>query len=139
MAAAMHKRSLEHYSFDSVLMPWNYILFKEERYCRDFHSLLEACKDRDIAVQTIKSITKGPWCEKPRIHKTWYEPLDRQQDIDRAVSWILGQGYIFLNTAADIRLLPKVLDAASRFKEQPTNDNMEHIVREQHMTRLFVS
>jgi predicted aldo/keto reductase-like oxidoreductase len=139
MAAAMHKRSLEHYSFDSVLLPWNYVLFKGERYCRDFHALLEICKERDVAVQTIKSITKGPWCEKPRKYRTWYEPLDTQEDIDRAVSWILGQGYIFLNTAADIRLMPKVLDAASRFKEQPTDENMEHMVKEQHMTRLFVS
>jgi len=139
LSAAMHKRSLERYAFDSALLPWNYILFKEERYRRDFHSLLEVCKDRDVAVQTIKSITKGPWCEKPHTHGTWYEPLNKQEDVDRAVYWILGHGYIFLNTVADIHLLPKVLDAASRFNKQPTDERMEHMVSERHMTRLFVS
>ena len=139
MSATMHKRSLRHYPFDSVLLPWNYILFKENRYSMDFQSLLEICKDRNVAFQTIKSITKGPWAEKPRIRNTWYEPLEKQSEIDKAVSWILGQEYIFLNTASDIHLLPRVLDAASRFKEQPTEVSMDEMVETQKMSRLFVS
>lgn len=139
MSATMHKRSLERYPFDSVLLPWNYILFKENRYRMDFQSLLEICKDRNVAFQTIKSITKGPWGEKPRSRGTWYEPLEEQSEIDKAVSWILGQGYIFLNTASDIHLLPRVLDAASRFKKQPSDATMDEMVETQKMSRLFVS
>jgi aryl-alcohol dehydrogenase-like predicted oxidoreductase len=139
MIAAMHKRSLDAHPFDSVLLPWNYVLSKEERYGRDFNSLFEICKDRKIAVQTIKSITKGPWAEKSRQRNTWYEPLEGQGDVDRAVSWILGQGYIFLNTVADVNLLPKVLDAASRFDGKPSEDEMDSMVDAQRMSRLFVS
>lgn len=139
MSATMHKRSLGHYPFDSVLLPWNYILFKENRYSIDFQSLLEICKDRNVAFQTIKSITKGPWAEKPRTRNTWYEPLEKQSEIDKAVSWILGQEYIFLNTASDIHLLPRVLDAARRFKKQPTDASMDEMVETQKMSRLFVS
>ena len=139
LVAAMHKRSLKRYPFDSVLLPWNYILFKEERYRKDFTELLKECKDRGIAVQTIKSLTKGPWCEKPHTYRTWYEPLDSQEDIDRAVSWILGQGYIFLNTSADVSLLPKIMDGANRFEGKPSVEEMEQMVKDQHMTRLFVS
>lgn len=139
LAATMHKRSLERYPFDSVLLPWNYILFKEDRYRQDFHSLLEICKDRNVAFQTIKSITKGPWGDKQRTRNTWYEPLEKQSEIDKAVSWILGQGYVFLNTASDINLLPRVLDAASRFKEQPTDEAMDKMVETIAMSRLFVS
>ena len=139
MAAAMHKRSLERYPFDSVLLPWNYILFKEGRYNRDFNALLEACKDRNVAFQTIKSITKGSWANKTRTRNTWYEPLEDQADIDRAVSWILGQGYMFLNTASDTELLAMVLDSASRFTGQPSDEEMELMVEESSMSRLFVS
>ena len=139
MAAAMHKRSLERYPFDSVLLPWNYILFKEGRYNRDFNALLEACKDRNVAFQTIKSITKGPWADKTRTRNTWYEPLEDQADIDRAVSWILGQGYMFLNTASDTELLSRVLDSASRFTGQPSDEEMERMVEKSSMSRLFVS
>jgi predicted aldo/keto reductase-like oxidoreductase len=139
MVAAMHKRSINHYPFDSVLLPWNYILHKEERYRKDFLSLQEICKDHNIAIQTIKSITKGPWGDKPQNQNTWYEPLKKQEDIDKAVSWIIGHDQIFLNTAGDIQLLPKVLDAASRYPEKPNDEDMESMVREKRMTRLFVS
>jgi aryl-alcohol dehydrogenase-like predicted oxidoreductase len=139
LAAAMHMRSLERYEFDSVLLPWNYILLKSDRYRQEFEKLLEVGKDRGIAVQTIKSITKGPWAEKDRTYSTWYEPLEKQDDIDRAVSWILGEGYIFLNTCSDIHLLPRILDAASRFEGRPSDAEMEQMVEERHMSRLFVS
>lgn len=139
LAAAMHIRSLERYEFDSVLLPWNYILFKSERYKQEFEKLLKICKDRGIAVQTIKSITRGPWADKDRTRNTWYEPLEKQRDIDRAVSWILGEGSIFLNTCSDIHLLPRVLDAASRFDEKPSDDEMERMVEKSRLSRLFVS
>jgi len=139
IAPAMHMRSLEKYEFDSVLLPYNYILFKDERYRRDFNMLLNHCKDRGIAVQTTKSLTLGPWTEKPHTANTWYEPLENQEDIDRAVSWILGQGSIFLNTSGDVRLLPKILDAASRRKITPSDEAMEEMVHVRKMSRLFVS
>ena len=139
LTAAMHMRSLERYEFDSVLLPWNFILSKESRYSREFKQLLSMCNDRGIAVQTIKSITKGPWGVQDRVHNTWYDPLDQQKDIDRAVSWILGHNSIFLNTCSDVQLLPKVLDAASRFEEKPTDEEMEKMVKDSRMSRLFVS
>ena len=139
MAAAMHARSLERYPFDSVLLPWNYILFKENRYSQEFKALLEVCRDRNVAFQTIKSITKGSWADKKRIRNTWYEPLEDQADIDRAVSWILGEGYMFLNTTSDAELLSRVLDSASRFTGQPSDEEMERMVAKSSMSRLFVS
>jgi aryl-alcohol dehydrogenase-like predicted oxidoreductase len=139
MAPAMHKRSLEQYPFDSVLLPWNYILFNENRYNQDFNALLEICKERNVAFQTIKSITKGSWGDKKRTRSTWYEPLQEKEDIDRAVSWILGQGYMFLNTTSDIKLFSMVLDSASRFKEQPSDKTMDQMVEKRKMNRLFVS
>ena len=139
LTAAMHMRSLERYEFDSVLLPWNFILSKESRYSREFKQLLSMCNDRGIAVQTIKSITKGPWGVQDRVHNTWYDPLDQQKDIDRAVSWILGHNSIFLNTCSDVQLLPKVLDAASRFDAKPTDEEMEKMVKDSRMSRLFVS
>jgi aryl-alcohol dehydrogenase-like predicted oxidoreductase len=139
LAAAMHTRSLERYDFDSVLLPWNYVLYKSERYRQEFEKLLKICKDRGVAFQTIKSITKGPWADKERTRNTWYEPLEAQEDIERAVSWILGEGHIFLNTCSDTYLLPRVLDAASRYERKPSDAEMERMAKERRMSRLFVS
>ncbi len=138
-APAMHMRSLKRFDFDSVLLPWNYVLNRDERYRGEFEALLRACRDRGVAVQTIKSLTRGPWGDKEQTTTTWYEPFTEQGDIDLAVSWILGQGTIFLNTASDVRLLPKILDAASRNAPKPSNEQMDELRMRTHMSRLFVS
>jgi predicted aldo/keto reductase-like oxidoreductase len=138
-SAAMHIRSLERYEFDSVLLPWNYILSKDSRYRQEFEKLLIKCRDRGIAVQTIKSITKGPWAMKDQVRNTWYEPLEDKEDIDKAVSWIIGHSDVFLNTCSDMHLLPMILDAANRFEVKPSNAEMERMVEESRMSPLFVS
>jgi len=135
--AAMHKRSLAHFDFDSVLLPYNYILMENETYRSDFEEVLEMCAERKAAVQTIKSITRGPWATTPKVYNTWYQPLEDQADINVAVQWVLGRPNIFLNTVGDINLLPKVLDAASRLGERPSDEKMAAIVKSQSMTPLF--
>lgn len=114
--AATHRRSLERFDFDSVLLPYNYITMQNEYYAANFNALLETCQERHIAVQTIKSIALQPWMDQPHTHSTWYHPLQNQEDIDMAVWWVLAKPGIFLNTVGDVDLLPKVLDAASRFE-----------------------
>jgi aryl-alcohol dehydrogenase-like predicted oxidoreductase len=113
--ARMHMRSLNRFDFDAVLLPYNYPMMRNPQYAADFDALLKMCQERNVAVQTIKSIARGPWEDKERIRTTWYEPLEDQADIDTAVHWVFSRPGIFLNTAGDIHLLPKVLDAASRF------------------------
>jgi aryl-alcohol dehydrogenase-like predicted oxidoreductase len=114
--AATHRRSLERFDFDSVLLPYNYITMQNEYYAENFNALLGTCQERDIAVQTIKSIALQPWMGQPHTHSTWYQPLQEQADIDMAVWWALARPGIFLNSVGDLSLLPKFLDAASRFE-----------------------
>lgn len=114
--AAMHLRSLERFDFDSVLLPYNFPMMKNPQYADDFAALLAVCRKRRVAVQTIKSITRGSWGSKTPDRATWYEPLEKQDEIDTAVHYVLNQPDFFLNTVGDIHLLPKVLDAASRFQ-----------------------
>lgn len=123
--AEMHMRSLERFKFDSVLLPYNYVMMQNPKYATDFDSLLKICQDRGIAFQTIKSLARRPWGKKKRKWNTWYEPFEDQTDIDRAVHWILKREGIFLNTSSDIHLLPKILDAASRFEIEPTDEEMK--------------
>jgi aryl-alcohol dehydrogenase-like predicted oxidoreductase len=137
-APAMHMKSLKKFDFDSVLLPWNYVLYKDERYRREFNDLLGMCRDKGVAVQTIKSLTRGSWGEKHHTAETWYEPFEEQGDINRVVSWVLGQGTIFLNTAGDVRILPRVLEAASLNLAKPSDGDMEELAKRTHMTRLFV-
>jgi aryl-alcohol dehydrogenase-like predicted oxidoreductase len=138
MAPQMHRRSLERYAFDSVLLPYNYVMMQNPDYARDFEALTALCRERNVAVQTIKGITLGPWGEKEHTTTTWYEPLREQADIDLAVSYVLGRPGVFLNTASDVALLPKVLDAAERFSGRPADSEMQALAERQSMTPLFV-
>jgi aryl-alcohol dehydrogenase-like predicted oxidoreductase len=135
--AAMHKRSLARFDFDSVLMPFNFFMAQSERYRQNFEEVLEICRERNVAVQVIKSIARGPWATTDRTHTTWYQPLEAQADIDRAVHWALGVPGVFLNTVGDLTLLPKVLDAADRFERRPSNDEMSAMVDTAKVTSLF--
>lgn len=134
---AFHLRSLNHFDFDSVLLPYNFVMKQDNKYISDFEALLKLCAERQVAVQTIKSITCGPWGSKNRTSSVWYEPLTKQPDIDLAVHWVLGRSNIFLNSAGDIHLLPRILDAANRFQSRPSDTAMSQLVEERHMSSLF--
>jgi aryl-alcohol dehydrogenase-like predicted oxidoreductase len=133
----MHLRSLEHFDFDAVLLPYNYPLMKNPAYAADFGALLAVCEARDVAVQTIKSLVRRRWREGEQNRNTWYQPLEEQEAIERAVHWVLGDSRVFLITAGDIDLLPRVLDAASRLDERPSPEEMEALVEEKDMEPLF--
>jgi len=136
--AAFHYRSLQVFDFDSILLPWNMQMKRNHQYAQDFGRVVSLARARGIAVQTIKSLLRGPWGTTPQNRSTWYQPLEEQADIDRAVHWILAQGDLFLNTPGDIHLLPNVLDAASRFDGSgPSAEEMEAMSAEKQMTPLF--
>ena len=135
--AAMHRRSLARFEFDSILLPYNFFMMQNERYREAFEQVTAICRERNVAVQTIKGIARGPWAAAERTHATWYQPLERPQDIDRAVHWVLGRPGIFLNTAGDLGLLPKVLDAASRFTRRPSDEEMTALHDGTRMSSLF--
>src|ERR687888_1313191 len=68
--AAMHKRSLARFDFDAVLLPYNFFMAQDDRYRRTFEDVLRICRERNAAVQVIKSIARGPWATAERTHTT---------------------------------------------------------------------
>lgn len=136
--AAQHLRSLEEYAFDSVLLPYNFPMSRNERYIADFEALVALCVERGVAIQTIKAITRGPWGDHEPTANTWYEPLTDQDAIDTAVGWVLGRDGVFLNTVGDIHILPKVIDAGERFIQRPDEEQMRALEGAFGLEPLFV-
>ena len=124
----MHRCSLTRFNFDSVLMPWNYFASLHPTYAPDFSETLQICKERDVAVQTIKSIARGPWSAGARKeYSTWYQPLENEKDIGQSVSWLLSHQRIFLNTVGDMDLLPVLLNSAANPGKRPTDFQMQDL------------
>jgi aryl-alcohol dehydrogenase-like predicted oxidoreductase len=136
--AATHRRSLQRFDFDSVLLPYNYTTVQSSYYAQNFDALQTTCQERNAAVQTIKSLAYRNWSGRPRTATTWYEPLEDQSDIDVAVHWALGRAGTFVISSGDVDLLPKVLDAAERFSEPPSDQVMQRMVERLNMEPLFV-
>lgn len=120
--ARMHLRSLERFDFDSVLFPFNFSLMQIPEYRTDVEALRSVCADRQVAVQTIKSIARGRWSDDSMPHHTWYEPLTDGGAIARAVRLVLSEPDLFLNTTADARLVPAVIDAAEGSLDRPSDE-----------------
>jgi aryl-alcohol dehydrogenase-like predicted oxidoreductase len=136
--AATHRRSLERFDFDSVLLPYNFVTMRNTYYADNFEALHRTCQERRIAMQTIKSIAVRHWQDRPHTRSTWYEPLERQDDIDLAVWWALSRPGIFVNSVGDVHLLPRVLDAAARFTAAPADDAMAALMERSAAAPLFV-
>ena len=137
-APAMHTKALERFDFDSVLLPFSYLMAQNGQYLADFLNLMSICQSRNVAVQTIKSIVHKPWKDQAEQNRnTWYRPLENQVDIDLAVHWVLGHSGLFLNSVGDVDILPKVLDAANRFEAQPSEAEMQTLVDKLEMKSLF--
>jgi aryl-alcohol dehydrogenase-like predicted oxidoreductase len=132
-----HKRSLERFDFDSVLLPYSPIMMDNPDYAAGFEEVFAICKERNVAVQTIKSISSGPWNDHKKTRATWYKPLEEQEHIDTMVHWVLSRPGVFLNSVGDIYVLPKVLDAASRFRENMKQTDFENALTKIKVEPLF--
>jgi aryl-alcohol dehydrogenase-like predicted oxidoreductase len=134
----MHRRSLERFPFDSVLAPYNWVQMQDERYADRFEALASVCAERNVALQTMKSLARRPWDGRTATAATWYEPLREQADIDLAVHWVLGRPEAFLLTTGDVEILPRLLNAAERFEQRPSDTVMADLAARQEASPLFV-
>src|SRR4051812_28879069 len=139
--AGMHLRSLERFDYDSVLLPYNFTLLQDPGYRADVEQLLAVCAERNVAVQTIKSIARRRWAEaKPapgERRQSWYEPLTDPEAIAHAVCFVLGNPQLFIDSSSAIDQLPHVLAAADTMAAAPSDDELAADVSSFDMAPLF--
>jgi len=139
LAPAVLMRSLERFEFDSVLLPYNFPMMQDKEYAAGFERVCADCAEKRVAIQTIKAVARRLRRDESRAYSTWYEPLQSQKDIDRAVHWVLSRPSVFLNSAGDVNIAPRIFDAAERFNstEAPSKEDMQRFVAEAGLEPLF--
>ena len=135
--ASMHRRSLERFEYDSVLLPYNFVLTRNDSYRADVEALLETCEERGVAVQTIKSGARRRWAGDTAPRYSWYEPILDEAAVSRSVRYVLQRSQLFLVTSSDARLLRPILAAASAPLSPPTDRELEADVVDLEMLPLF--
>jgi len=117
--------ALKRFDLDTVLFPLNYVLRAHRVEENDYEPLLRLARARDVGLMAIKAIAKRPWQTETHAYETWYEPFDSQRDIDLALWFALSQGITTAVMAGDVRLIPKILDAAERLRELSETEQAE--------------
>jgi len=137
--AAMHLASLARFDFDSVLLPYSYTMMRSPEYAADFEALVALCKQRGVAVQTIKSVARRRWQEgDPSKRFSWYEPIRDLAALSRAVHWVLARPGVFLNSSSDATILAATLEAASELGPRPPDTAMRDDALRLAIEPLFV-
>ena len=127
-APQIYLEALRRFDFDSVLFPLNFAQMANPEFRKNAEELIATCKAKDVGTMVIKSITKGPWGEKPHTATTWYEPFDKIDEIQKGVNFALSYEVSGLCTAGDTRVLPLMLQACERFT-QLNKDEMEEMIK----------
>jgi aryl-alcohol dehydrogenase-like predicted oxidoreductase len=136
--AAMHQRSLERFTFDSVLFPYNFTMMSIAQYAADAEALIAICTQKGVAMQTIKSAARRRWQNATAPKRSWYEPLRARDAIRRAAHFVLSRPGLFLNSSSDATILRDILDAAGEPAAEPSRTAMEADVAQHAMEPLFI-
>ena len=138
-APAMHIKSLETYAFDSILVPYSFVMMTNAQYAADFEALYELCTARGVAMQTIKSIAARRWNDDdPERRLSWYRPLKDSGAVQRAVDFVLARPGLFLNTSSDATLLEMMLQVAAAPRREVDVEALQKHVIEHGIEPLFV-
>jgi aryl-alcohol dehydrogenase-like predicted oxidoreductase len=139
VAPAVLLRSLDRFDLDSVLLPYNFPMMQNQEYAVGFEKVCARCAEADVAIQTIKAVARRHRRDESKAYTTWYEPLQAQAEIDRAVHWVLARPDVFLNSAGDVNIAPRVFDAAERFDRAraPSDEEMRQLVEVAGVEPLF--
>lgn len=119
--------ALNHFNFDTVLFPINRVLTASRNDFNDFFSLLDIAREKDVGTIGIKAVAKRPWEATMRMYRTWYEPFDKQEEIDKSLWYALSQDISTAAMPGDLHLWSLVIDAAERFRVLSTREQEEAI------------
>jgi predicted aldo/keto reductase-like oxidoreductase len=134
---AIFLEALKRFEFDSILFPLNFVQMSIPEFRKNAETLIATCKDQDVGTMIIKTVTKGPWGDKPKTATTWYEPFDQMEDIQQAVNFALSYEVTGLCTAGDIKVLPMVLKACQNFNRMNQSQREAMIQSGQQLEPLF--
>lgn len=141
-APATHLEALRRYPFETVLTPWNFILSADDGYSRDFEALVEEIGRQDAGLMTIKTVARRNWpggnpLEGQR-RATWYEPFEKQEYLDAAVSFVLAREEITgIAMVGDVGLIGPMIEAERR--RMPVEEATEVLAQVPSYSSPFIS
>jgi aryl-alcohol dehydrogenase-like predicted oxidoreductase len=118
--------ALRKFDFETVMFPLNFVLHAHPDPENDYRPILALCEQKGVGAIAIKAVAKRRWEKEEHTYRTWYEPLDQQREIDLALWFTLSHPITTAVLPSELKLWPKVIDAAERFRN-PTQPEMQEL------------
>ena len=129
--------AIQRFQFDTVLFPLNRVLAAHRNDYTDFSILLDQAQQKDVGTIAIKSVTRQPWQGPMHMYRTWYEPFNRQEDIDKCLWYTLSQGVTTAAMPGDLSLWPLLIDAAERLRALDEQEQDEMVSEARRYRPIF--
>ena len=137
--AAMHRRSLARFDFDSVLLPYNYFMAQDERYRRSLRGDpgdLPGAPAWPSRSSSRSRAGRGPRRSGPTPRGT--SPSRSQGDIDRAVHWAArSAGRLPQHPGGSRRCCRGCSTRRAASPRRPPDEEMGTMLASTRMTSLF--
>jgi aryl-alcohol dehydrogenase-like predicted oxidoreductase len=102
---------MDHYAFDSILFPVNFINYARGNFGPQVLAEAEA---RGVACLAIKSLAHGRWRKKDirNYPNCWYRPIDERELARKALRFALSEKVTAVIPPGDVRLFRMALELA---------------------------
>ena len=121
---------LDHYDFDSILFPINFVLFSQANFGPQ---VLARAQKKGMGILALKSMAKTTWPEAQKQHhpapKCWYQPSALPDEAALGLRWTLSHPITAAVPPGDEKYFRLAIDVAQKFepiKPEEEKDLMAH-------------
>jgi aryl-alcohol dehydrogenase-like predicted oxidoreductase len=127
---------LDHFQFDSVLFPINFICFARGNFGPQ---VIARAKELSVARLAIKAMAHGPWRkgEKRKYPNCWYRPIENREMARQALRFTLSEGVTAAIPPGDERLFRMALELALDLAPMGMEERNELLASTQGLRPLF--
>ncbi len=130
---------LDHYDFDTVLFPINFVLTSRENFGPQ---VIKRAHEKGAGMLAIKSMAKSKWpadmkgSQKPN-PKEWYQPCSVPEEAALALRWTLSQNITAAIPPGDERYFPLAMYVAQNFRPIESEEEKLLMAHAQQATPIF--
>jgi len=129
---------LDHYDFDSILFPINFVLFSQANFGPQ---VLARAREKGMGILALKSMAKTTWPAAERQNhphpKCWYEPSALPEEAALGLRWTLSHPITAAVPPGDEQYFRLAMEVAQKFEPLKPEEEKALIARAQGVEPIF--
>ncbi|MBZ5564432.1 MAG: aldo/keto reductase [Acidobacteriia bacterium] len=129
---------LEHYNFDTILFPINFVLFSQANFGPQ---ILKRAHEKGMGILALKGMAKGAWADAQKkdhpFPKCWYEPAALPDEASLALRWTLSKPITAAVPPGEEKYFRQAMDVAQHFQPLKPEEEKTLLARATGVTPIF--